>query len=227
MRGGPLVNTNLRTQLFENFKNKKYRDAFVREFIFSRLPLKIRAMREKLSISQAELGERAGVAQARVSKIEDPSYGRLTLSTLLKLASAFDCGLSVDFVPFSRILNEAAALSRESLGVPKFADDQLITPEPSVPSLLNQVNPMTAQATTSHTGYIIRQFQTLTADSAPGQQATTRTGLVHRDRDVVSTDAWPGALKGKGQQFSTHLEVPAPIQQTGGLAHEALGSRPS
>jgi len=199
MRGGPLVNTNLRTQLFENFKNKKYRDAFVQEFIFSRLPLKIRALREQLNMSQTELGERAGVAQARVSKIEDPNYGRLTLSTLLKVASAFDCGLSVDFVPFSRILNEAASLSRGSFEVPNFANDQSIGFESATP---NAPNPTTNQSISSFGGFM----------------STIQTR-------AFTTDTWRAALEGKSGQLSAHLGAQAPSQQTGGLANEALGSR--
>jgi transcriptional regulator with XRE-family HTH domain len=114
---------NLRKQLLEKFKDKEYRDSFVREFIYSRLPLKIRAMRDRREMSQAELGEKAGVAQAWVSKLEDPNYGRLTISTLLKIASSFDCGLSVDFVPFSQILNGATRLSPRAFDVPSFSED--------------------------------------------------------------------------------------------------------
>lgn len=117
---------NSHRQILNKFKNKKYRDAFVAENIFSRLPLKIRAMREGRHLSQGRLGELAGVKQEWVSKLENPSYGRLTISTLLKLASAFDCGLFVDFVPFSKVLNDATNLSPESFDVPSFKDDVFV-----------------------------------------------------------------------------------------------------
>jgi hypothetical protein len=36
------------------------------------------------------------MAQTWVSKLEDPNYGKLTISTLLKVASAFDVGLQIE-----------------------------------------------------------------------------------------------------------------------------------
>lgn len=113
-----------REKLAEKFKSKEYRDAFVADQIFSRLPFKIRTIREDQGLTQTQLGELAGMAQAWVSKLEDPSYGKLTISTLLKLASAFDVGIQIDFVAFSRVLDEALQLSLDSFSVPRFQEDQ-------------------------------------------------------------------------------------------------------
>lgn len=115
--------SSVREQLVRKLQSKEYRDAFTAEQIFSHLPLKIRSLRESRHLSQKQLGEKAGVAQAWVSKLEDPNYGKLTLSTLLRLASAFDVGLEVDFVPFSRVLDRALKLSPESFEVRSFAED--------------------------------------------------------------------------------------------------------
>jgi transcriptional regulator with XRE-family HTH domain len=115
--------TSVREQLAEKFETKEYRDAFVAEQIFSRLPLKIRCLREGQELTQRQLGDLAGMAQTWVSKLEDPNYGKLTISTLLKLASAFDVGLEVDFVPFSTILDNSLHLSADSFVVPAFAHD--------------------------------------------------------------------------------------------------------
>src|ERR1035437_8107070 len=96
--------TLVRQNLEAKFTDKAYRDAFVAEQIFSRLPLKIRCLREAQQLTQKELGDLAGIAQTWVSKLEDPNYGKLTISTLLKVASALDVGLQVDFVPYSSLL---------------------------------------------------------------------------------------------------------------------------
>jgi transcriptional regulator with XRE-family HTH domain len=118
------VNTTSVFELLANkFSEKEYRDAFIAEQIFSRLPLKIRGIRESQELTQRQLGELAGMAQTWISKLEDPNYGKLTIATLLKIASAFDVGLQIDFVPFSRILNEAMRLSAKSFYVPSFAED--------------------------------------------------------------------------------------------------------
>jgi hypothetical protein len=63
------------------------------------------------------------MAQTWVSKLEDPNYGKLTISTLLKVASAFDVGLQIDFVPYSKILWDAVCLTGAAFSVPKFGDD--------------------------------------------------------------------------------------------------------
>jgi transcriptional regulator with XRE-family HTH domain len=122
------VNTNLRQQLLKKFGDKEYRDAFVAEQIYSRLPLKILALREDRELTQKELGEKVGMAQAWVSKLEDPNYGKHTISTLLKVASACDVALHVDFVPFSYILDHSITLDRESFSVPSYEQDALLWP---------------------------------------------------------------------------------------------------
>jgi transcriptional regulator with XRE-family HTH domain len=113
----------VRQNLAAKFNDKAYRDAFVAEQIFSRLPLKIRCLREEQGMTQRKLGEVAGMAQTWVSKLEDPNYGKLTISTLLKVASAFDVGLQIDFVPYSKILWDAVCLTGAAFSVPKFGDD--------------------------------------------------------------------------------------------------------
>jgi len=115
--------TLAREGLVTKFEDKEYRDSFVAEQIFSRLPLKIRSIRETQELTQQQLGKLADMAQTWVSKLEDPNYGKLTVATLLKLASAFDVGLQIDFVPFSRILDDSLRLSAGSFVVAKFADD--------------------------------------------------------------------------------------------------------
>jgi transcriptional regulator with XRE-family HTH domain len=113
----------VRQNLAAKFTDKAYRDAFVAEQIFSRLPLKIRYLREEQGMTQRKLGEVAGMAQTWVSKLEDPNYGKLTISTLLKVASAFDVGLQIDFVPYSKVLSDAVYRTSGAFFVPKFADD--------------------------------------------------------------------------------------------------------
>jgi len=122
--GAELVSTDSsREQLIEKLKDKEYRDLFVAEQIFARLPMKIHLLRELRKWTQKSFGEKTGMAQAWVSKLEDPNYGRLTLSTLLKVASTFDVALVVDFVPFSKLLNDTLGLSVESFKVPSFGED--------------------------------------------------------------------------------------------------------
>ncbi len=165
---------NLRSQLLKKFTDKEYRDNFVQEYIFSRIPLKIKSMRDARDMSQQELGQMAGIAQPWVSKLEDPNYGRLTLSTLLKIASAFDVALNVDFVPFSEILNRSSSLSENDFAVPSYGKDKkLVSAEPR-PSKAEQPDRSNAS---SHVmsilvGYEQRETKEMTG-IAPPQRAST------------------------------------------------------
>lgn len=123
--------TSVRKQLIAKLNNKEYRDAFIAEQIFTRLPLKIRFLRDAKNLTQKQLGQRAGIAQTWVSKLEDQNYGKLTISTLLKIASALDVGLQIDFVPYSRVLDAALELSPTTFGVASFADDVGLAQQPT------------------------------------------------------------------------------------------------
>jgi transcriptional regulator with XRE-family HTH domain len=115
--------TSVRQNLAAKFTDKAYRDAFVAEQIFSRLPMKMRCIREAQDLTQRQLGDLAGMKQTWVSKLEDPNYGKLTIATILKVASALDVGVQIDFVPYSKVLSDAVYRTSGSFVVPKFADD--------------------------------------------------------------------------------------------------------
>lgn len=105
------------------FIEKAYRDASVREAVRIGVPHQIRAIRQQRGWSQRELGEKASKPQNVISRLEDPSYGKLSLQTLFELASAFDVALLVKFVPFSRFRQEFRQLTPENLGVLGFEED--------------------------------------------------------------------------------------------------------
>ena len=127
-----LKNTSsVRRDLVENFKDKDYRDLFVAEQIFSGLPLKIRKLREAKFPTQKAFAQGLGKHQSWVSQLENPNYGKLTLTTLLEVASTLDVALEVDFVPFSRIIDRSHHLSPEWFIVPSFdAEIEALEREP-------------------------------------------------------------------------------------------------
>jgi transcriptional regulator with XRE-family HTH domain len=113
-----------RWQLVQSLKNKEYRHAFVADEIGIGIPFQIRALREARGWTQEELGRQAAMAQERISQLESTDYGRYTLGTLKRLALAFDVGLEVHFVPFSRMVDWAAHLSAEMLSPPSYDEDE-------------------------------------------------------------------------------------------------------
>ena len=110
-------------RLLEELQNKKFRDAYAAEHVKTSLPIQIYTLREQRGLSQSELAERAKTTQTVISRLEDPDYGKFTISSLLKIASAFDVALLVKFVPFTRLLHEFEDASPAALAAPEFAEE--------------------------------------------------------------------------------------------------------
>jgi transcriptional regulator with XRE-family HTH domain len=97
---------------------------FVRERVRSSVALQIRAIREqRKGMTQKQLGEAIGKAQAWISVLEDPEYGKMSVATLLSLAEAFDTDLEIKFRSFSRALNELTKQGPDYFEVRSFADE--------------------------------------------------------------------------------------------------------
>ncbi len=111
-------------QLVANLEDKEFRDLYAEEWIDTGLPFQIRTIREARGWTQQQLGERIGMTQTGVSRLESTSYGRFSVTTLKRLASAFDVALVVRFVPFSQLVLHVAELSPEDVRVPGFEHDE-------------------------------------------------------------------------------------------------------
>jgi transcriptional regulator with XRE-family HTH domain len=97
--------SSVRNQIAESLKDKESRERYVSEHISQGIAIQIREMRKDRGLTQAALGALIGAPQARISQIENPDFGSsYNLSTLENLASRFDVGLLVEFVPFSTLL---------------------------------------------------------------------------------------------------------------------------
>lgn len=117
------MSTSVVENLKRQFKDKEFRDAFVEESMTTKLALQIRALREQRGWSQAVLAEKSAMKQARISEVEDPNYGRISVTTLRRLASAFDTALDVAFITFGDALEIAARRDEQKLFVASFAED--------------------------------------------------------------------------------------------------------
>lgn len=112
-----------RARKIAKMRNKQYRDAFVGSQIGIGLPFQIRALREHKGWKQSQLAEKTGMLQPRISAMETPGGARFTLETLRRLASAFDVGIMVRFVPFSALVDWSEQFSPDSFSVASFDED--------------------------------------------------------------------------------------------------------
>lgn len=132
--------------IWEAMSDREYRDAFTNSHISTSVAAQMLALREAQGWTQDELAERAGMSQARISVMENPSYSQYTLTTLKRLRAAYDVALVVRFVPFSELARWATELTPEKLAPPSFAKDHLNT-EPSRQSGISGVDlPSAAEA---------------------------------------------------------------------------------
>jgi transcriptional regulator with XRE-family HTH domain len=112
-----------REYLLGQLADKQYRDRFVDATIRNNVAAQIRGTRSAHGWSQKHLADLCDTRQSVISQLEDPDYGRHSLSSLRRLASAFDCALDVRFVPFSTLLNRAVGLDDSEFIVSAFDDD--------------------------------------------------------------------------------------------------------
>lgn len=97
--------------------DKDYRHGVVVSSIENHVAHQIRVNREARGWSQKDLAEAIGSKQSAVSRLEDPSYGGWSISTLAKVAEAFDCSLQVRFVPFEALADTLSRTAPEDLYV--------------------------------------------------------------------------------------------------------------
>ena len=111
--------------LLEKLTDQTYRDAFISEEIDIGLPMQLRAMREARGWNQKHVAEKMDTKQPRFSLMEKPGYGNFSLNTLKRLASIFNVGLIVSFVPYSELIEFVEGFGPKRLKIPSFADEYL------------------------------------------------------------------------------------------------------
>lgn len=101
--------------------DKDYREAFAEAHVGDFLASQIYSMRLAKGWTQAQLADEAGVTQPMICDFEKSVEG-VRLTSLFKVASAFDVALLVKFVPFHVMAREAIDV-RADQPVPSFEDD--------------------------------------------------------------------------------------------------------
>jgi transcriptional regulator with XRE-family HTH domain len=110
--------------MINRLKKKEFRDAFVLSHITQGLAYQIYELRTQREWTQKELAEKLGLKrQSAVARMEDPSYGKLSISTLVKLSSVFDVALSIRFQSYSKFLIEVEDVSPAALRAESFEDE--------------------------------------------------------------------------------------------------------
>jgi transcriptional regulator with XRE-family HTH domain len=103
-------------------------------------------MRDDEGWSQQQLAEKVGTNQNAISRLENPFYGKPTITTLKRIAAAFDVALVLRFVPFSQLIAWVSGtpfvdngLSSKSLAVPNFSNETRAVTLASIPPDVNVI----------------------------------------------------------------------------------------
>jgi len=109
------------------------RKKFVESQISNGIAFQIRALRSRERWNQSELAEKVGTTQNQIYRLEKPSVTKPTISTLKKIAAAFDVALVVRFVPFSQLVDWVSGtpfldtgLSTKAFAVPSFETENAL-----------------------------------------------------------------------------------------------------
>ena len=93
------------------FANKFYRDGFMQTQVRSGIAYQIQALREKEGLSQTAFAELTGKKQSVISRLEDTEYGKVSIQSLLDIASALNVALLVRFVSYPEFLERTQDMS--------------------------------------------------------------------------------------------------------------------
>jgi transcriptional regulator with XRE-family HTH domain len=110
----------IRKSILNKLRKRAYRDAYVAAHVRRWIAHQIRALRDHKGWNQGQFSKQLGKPQSVVSRLEDPSYGKMTVATLLEVAKAFDVALLIKFVDYRTFLRETSDLSTPAMAVESF-----------------------------------------------------------------------------------------------------------
>lgn len=116
--------TRRRRRLIDDLQSPEAREGFVEEGVTSFIGMQIREIRESKGWTQQELANRCDMHQSSIGRLESDDYHGYSVETLRRVALAFDVGLQVLFVPFSKLVDDAVFMDERALCPPSYAEDE-------------------------------------------------------------------------------------------------------
>ncbi|HEX9828483.1 MAG TPA: helix-turn-helix domain-containing protein [Flavobacteriaceae bacterium] len=168
--------SELREKLIQKFKDKEYAHAYVDEFLNAYIATQIKVLRNQCKKTQAELAELADMKQTRISVLENINYDMWSISTLKKLAHAFDLTLNVSFETFSKRIGDIENFSGKFLERSPREEDLALQ--------ANKITPFQPANATNDKYEVRKNFSANRTDSSDNK-------LINADNDVfpvLSTD---------------------------------------
>ncbi len=128
---------NSSSELWEELKNKEYREGYVEGQFDIEVPFQIRALRRARGWTQEDLAKYSGIPESQIAELEDPNCGPPSVQILHKLCAAFDVGLLVQFVSFSELVRRESEFNPETFNVASFSDDNIDTEPQTISTMVS------------------------------------------------------------------------------------------
>lgn len=109
---------SIRKRLLREFEDSEYANQYMASHTVSTIAAQVYWTRNMRKWTQDDLARESGIAQSRISKIENGDFSSLTMSTLNKLATALDINLRIEFERFSHGIQRVCSESKEKLEIP-------------------------------------------------------------------------------------------------------------
>lgn len=114
---------SLINRIIAKLKNKEYRESYLDASINDVIASQIFNLRKDNGYTQTKLANLAKMAQPRIALLEKSEYKTYSISTLKRLAHAFDVALIVKFVPFSELVDFNANFSSKDVHIDIYDKD--------------------------------------------------------------------------------------------------------
>ncbi|AMK75640.1 hypothetical protein A1342_06705 [Methylomonas methanica] len=106
-----------------DWQDQESREAYMEACIEQDIAWQIRINRTKRSMTQRQLAKKLKTTQTSIARWEDPCYGRHSIPSLLKVAHAFGCALSVRLIPYSKLAVQASDTSDDAFFAPSYESE--------------------------------------------------------------------------------------------------------
>jgi transcriptional regulator with XRE-family HTH domain len=113
--------------LRQDLKHEEFSEGYAESFLDAYIATQIKVLREQNEMTQAQLAERLKTTQTAISRIENVNYSGWNISTLKRIARAFDVRLKVSFETYGSLIRDVEGFNRESLRrTPREKDTELL-----------------------------------------------------------------------------------------------------
>lgn len=115
--------------LRNDLKDDEFAEGYAESFLDTYVATQIKVLREQREMTQEDLAEAIGTTQTVISRIESADYSSRSLTTLKRLARAFELRLRVSFESVGSLIDEVARFDGANLRRPRRREDPILHPE--------------------------------------------------------------------------------------------------